>query len=128
MKLRVAYDDDGSLEIRNDKLFPWFEEQGWTSSGPDDDTWEVPDDWQDRIEHEIEVLNKDYEVRMVAVWGESVWVTKAVLVTPHYRHHCNPHDIAKRINAVLPVDMKIVLTDGPLERSASDYSTDTEAP
>jgi len=128
MKLRVAYDeDDDTLEIRNDKLFPWFESMGWPSSGPDDDTWEVPAEWQDRIEEEISRLNNNYETRMVAVWGESVWVTKAELVTPHYKQLCNVHNLAKKINAALPEGMKIVLLDGPVERSASDYGVSAPA-
>lgn len=123
MKLRVAYDDDdGALEIRNDHLFPAFEKLGWKSSGPDDDTWEVPEDWEGWVEEQIEVLNNDYEVRMVAVWGESVWVTQATLVTSEYTQLCAPVDLEKRVNAALPPGMKIVLGAGPLERSAGDYA------
>lgn len=129
MRLRVAYDDDdGAIEIRNDHLFPAFEQLGWRSTGPDDDTWEVPEDWKDWVEEQIERLNKDYEVCMVAVWGESVHVMHATLVTSEYKQLCNFHDLEKRINRALPPGMKIVLAGGPpLERSAGDYAPAPEA-
>lgn len=121
MKLRVAYDeDDDTLEKRNDLLFPWFESMGWPSSGLEDDTWEVPDEWQGRVEEEISRLNHDYETRMTAVWGASAYVTKAVIVATDCTQLTAP-GLLERINKALPHGMKLLFTEGPLERSASDY-------
>ena len=99
--LSVEYDDDNSWEVRNDKIFPWFEKLGWESFGQENDQWRVPDDWCDRVEHEIEVTNNEQGTHLRAVWGDKVYAHTAYVVSKTPLSPAAIENLATRASGIL---------------------------
>lgn len=61
-------EDDIAFEIRNDCLFPWLEEQGYVSSGKDDDEWLIDEEDVATVEAEVAKINRDNDINLRCDW------------------------------------------------------------
>ena len=72
-RLYVGYEnseDAASVEIRNDRLFPWLEARGYACVGKDEDEWRVPDEDVANVEHEVTQINAEYGTDRECFWAE----------------------------------------------------------